>query len=132
MTLKPSKAWIVTSVEPASAATLVSPDHRAISETIDSFTIHDAMGGRPAVGKVEKLEGLPGGAAARLRGRAEPCERIRQIFVGSADLHRIDRSARPVTHFVSSNRKVIEHLKLTWKIAADSTIRTGDHEGVSV
>jgi hypothetical protein len=72
-------------------------------------------------GKVEKLEGLPGGAAAPLY--AEGRNRVNvftHTFVGSADLrpHQIVLRDQ-LTHFVSSNRKVIEHLKLTWKIAAD-------------
>jgi hypothetical protein len=169
--LKPSKAWIVSSIEPA-----VTQPHlfqRIIersSMTIESFAEVQArlsdvwftllwMRSRRVLsrrgfiphefmtpwedgllfGKVEKLEGLAEGAAAPLVYvvRTGPPERhylpdfyaegpnrvnvFTHTFVGPGELRPHQIVLRDeLTRFVSSNRKVIEHLKLTWKIAADS------------
>ena len=169
--LKPSKAWIVSSIEPAlTQSHLFQRIIERSSETIDSFAEVQArlsdiwfallwmrsrrvLSGRGFIphefmtpwehgllfGKVEKLEGLPEGAAAPLvyvvrTGSperhylpdfyAEGQNRVNvftHTFVGPGELrpHQIVLRDQ-LTRFVSSNRKVIEHLKLTWKIAAES------------
>jgi hypothetical protein len=88
-------------------------------------------------GKVEKIDGLAEAAAAPLVyvARVGPPQRdylpdfyaeegqrvnaFTHTFVGPAELrsHQIVLRNR-LSQFVSSNRKVVEHLKLTWKIAA--------------
>jgi hypothetical protein len=168
--LKPSRAWIVVSIEPAlTQSHLFQRLIERSSETIDSFAkvqerlsdvwfammwmrSHRVLSGRGFIphefmtpweggllfGKVEKVEGLPEAAAPLVYVvRKGPPERhylpdfyaegrnrvnvFTHTFVGPGELrpHQIVLRDQ-LTRFVSSNRKVIEHLKLTWKIAAGS------------